>query len=212
MAKFEDAYIKLRGAIINGEFGPRERLVENDLSQYLGVSRPTVRSVLIRLEKDGLVVTEPHRGSRVRSFTLDEASSILRLREVLEGLAARMAAEKATPENIDELHAITDKMQEVVRTANLPSYPPLNLQFHRTLLSIADDERLEHFLTSLNHTLIRFQFRTVFLPGRTERSCAEHQEIVHRLAIKDGAGAEQVARFHVAQVRDAVAQTVNLPV
>jgi DNA-binding GntR family transcriptional regulator len=212
MAKFEDAYVKLREAITSGEFGPRERLVETDLSSYLGVSRPTVRSVLIRLEKDGLVATEPHRGSRVRSFSMEEASSILRLREVLEGLAARIAAEKATKQDIEGLRAITGKMEEVARSGDLPAYPQLNLQFHRELLSIANDEQLEYFLTSLNHSLIRYQFRTVFLPGRTAASVTEHQEIVHRLAVKDGDGAEQVARFHVAQVRAALARTVGLPV
>lgn len=212
MAKLEDAYVKLREAITNGEFSPRERLIETDLSRYLGVSRPTVRSVLIRLEKDGLVVTEPNRGSRVRSFSMEEASTTLRLREVLEGLAARLAAEKATDEDLAHLRSLIGKMEEALTSDDLSAYPQLNVQFHQSVLAIADDKQLEQLLTSLNYSLIRYQFRSMFVPGRTVASINEHQEIVHRLAIKDGDGAEQVARFHVAQVRAALARTAKLPV
>ena len=143
MAKLEEAYVKLREAIINGEFSPRERLIESDLSRYLEVSRPTVRSVLIRLEKDGLVVTEPNRGSRVRSFSMEEAANTLRLREVLEGLAARLAAEKVTEDDISELRALTDQMEAVVSSGDLPKYPHLNVQFHRKILAIANDKQLD---------------------------------------------------------------------
>lgn len=212
MAKLEDAYIKLREAIINGQFSPHERLIERELSKFLEVSRPTVRSVLIRLEHDGLVVTEPHRGSVVRGFSMEEALRTLRIREVLEGLVARFAAERAAEEDIARVRAITEKMEGVLASGDLPAYPPLNGEFHSTILAIAHDEQLERFLTSLNHTLIRYQFRTVLVPGRVAASVNEHKEILHRLAIKDGDGAEQVARFHVAQVREAVALTVGLPV
>lgn len=212
MPKLEDAYVRLRDAITNGEFSPHERLIETELARFLGVSRPTVRAVLIRLETDGLVVTEPNRGSTVRGFTMDEALRTLRLREVLEGLVARVAAEKASENDIARLREITDEMQDVIASGDLTAYPPLNARFHRTLLTIADDDQLERALTALNHSLIRFQFRTVFLPGRVEASANEHREIVHRLAIKDGDSAEQVARFHVAQVRSAVSRTVGMPV
>lgn len=211
MAKLEDAYIRLRDAIIDGEFSPHERLIEAELSRFLDVSRPTVRSVLIRLEKDGLVVTEPHRGSTVRGFSMEEALRTLRLREVIEGLVARVAAERITEEDLANLRVLTQRMDEVVASNDLPSYPPLNAAFHRALLEIANDDQLERALTSLNHSLIRYQFRTVFVPGRTAASAKEHKEIVSRLAIKDGDGAEQVARFHVAQVRAAVALTVGMP-
>lgn len=211
-AKGDAAYHKLREAIVNGEFRPRERLVETELSQFLGVSRPTARAVLTRLENEGLVVTEPHRGSTVRAFSLEEAIQTFRLREVLEGLVAREAAENATDDDIARLRELTEKMEKSVEEGDLAAYPPLNAAFHKTILAIAADEQLERFLTSLNHSLIRFQYRTVFIPGRTAASLMEHKEMLAKISLKDGDGAEQAARFHVAQVRANLALTVGMPV
>lgn len=212
VSKSEAAYRQLKSDISNGKFRPRERLIEQDLSQYLGVSRPTVRAVLIRLEADGIVVTERNRGSSVRAYTLAEAVQTFRVREVLEGLAARLAAENATEEGLGELRRLIAEMETVVASGNLPAYPPLNAAFHQVILKMAADDQVTHLITSLNHSLIRFQYRTVFVPGRTAASLMEHKEILAKIAAHDGDGAEQAIRFHVAQVRANMALTVGLPV
>src|SRR6188474_1468394 len=88
-------YDKLRAAIVRGDIAPDARLVEADVSATFGMSRGAVRTALIRLEQDGLVVREPHRGARVRKVSDEEAVEILQARAVLEGLAARQAAERS---------------------------------------------------------------------------------------------------------------------
>src|SRR6188508_3885944 len=88
-------YDALRAAIVSGDIAPDARLVEADVSATFGMSRGAVRTALIRLEQDGLVVREPHRGARVRKVSNDEAVEILQARAVLEGLAARQAAERS---------------------------------------------------------------------------------------------------------------------
>ena len=93
---FESAYHRLRRDIVDGVYAPREHLVETDVARELGVSRATVRAVLLRLHQDGLVAIQPNRGARVRSFSPDETAKIMRVREVLEGLAASLAAEQAS--------------------------------------------------------------------------------------------------------------------
>jgi DNA-binding GntR family transcriptional regulator len=93
-AKIERAYQRLKQDIMSGAYSPNERLVEAPLTRALGVSRNTLRTVLARLEQEGLVVLEPNRGGRVRAFSLEEAHDMLRVREVLEGLIARLAAER----------------------------------------------------------------------------------------------------------------------
>jgi DNA-binding GntR family transcriptional regulator len=82
-------YDALRAAIVRGEIAPDARLVEADVSATFGMSRGAVRTALIRLEQDGLVAREPHRGARVRKVSDAEAVEILQARAVLEGLAAR---------------------------------------------------------------------------------------------------------------------------
>ncbi|HEY9456839.1 MAG TPA: GntR family transcriptional regulator, partial [Gaiella sp.] len=88
------SYDALRAAIVSGDIAPDARLVEADVSATFGMSRGAVRTALIRLEQDGLVVREPHRGARVRKVSNEEAVEILQARAVLEGLAARQAAER----------------------------------------------------------------------------------------------------------------------
>src|SRR3954469_19511016 len=112
--QLEYAYQRLKDAIMNGVYMPNQRLVEAEVTQALGVSRTTLRAALIRLHEEGLVEIEVNRGARVRAFSLDEAVQILRVREVLEGLAAVLAIEKATPEDIAELRAVVAEMEEAL--------------------------------------------------------------------------------------------------
>jgi DNA-binding GntR family transcriptional regulator len=87
-------YDALRAAIVRGDLAPNARLVEAEISTTFEMSRGAVRTALIRLEQEGLVVREPHRGARVRQVSDEEAVEILQARAVLEGLAARQAAER----------------------------------------------------------------------------------------------------------------------
>src|ERR1700744_5555514 len=103
----------LREAIVTGRLQPNERLVESDLARSLGVSRTLIRAALVGLEHEGLVEHERHRGARVRLVSESEAVEILETRSVLEGLAARLAAERATAEDIEELKGILADMQRL---------------------------------------------------------------------------------------------------
>ena len=89
----------IRDGILTGTYGPNQRLTEMDLSAELGVSRQTVGIALVRLEQEGLVVTQPNRGASVRSVSVAEALRALRVREALEGVAASLAAQFVTRTN-----------------------------------------------------------------------------------------------------------------
>src|SRR4051794_41159482 len=95
--QLEYAYQRLKDAIMNGVYMPHQRLIEAEVTQALGVSRTTLRAALIRLHEEGLVEIEVNRGARVRAFSLDEAVQILRVREVLEGLAAGVGLREGGP-------------------------------------------------------------------------------------------------------------------
>ena len=95
-SRAEMAYQQLKRDILEGVYVPRQRLVETDIAAQLTISRATLRVVLTRLQHDGLVDIQPNRGAEVRALSMTEAAEILQAREVLEGLAASLAAEKAT--------------------------------------------------------------------------------------------------------------------
>src|SRR5687767_11675318 len=108
------SYDALRDAIVRGDLAPDARLVESDISTAFDMSRGAVGTALIRLEQDGLVVREPHRGARVRRVGDEEAVEILEARAVLEGLAARQAADRVDESRHARLRTFLARQQELL--------------------------------------------------------------------------------------------------
>ncbi len=199
----------LREAIVSGRLQPNQRLVEADLSRSFGLGRSAVRTALARLEQEGLVEHERHRGARVRLVGEREAVEILETRAVLEGLAARYAAVRANPEDVDALRAILDEMRRRLALADLLGVSDENASLHRRLLQIAGHGTTTRMISSLKSQLVRFQYRTIMLPGRSERSMAEHTAIVEAVAAGDADAAETAMRAHLTHVAEALRSTVS---
>jgi DNA-binding GntR family transcriptional regulator len=206
----DKAYQVIKDAILSGAYGPNQRLTEMDLSAELGVSRQTVGIALVRLEQEGLIVTQPNRGATVRSVSVAEALRILRVREALEGVAASLAAQFATATELSEMHAVLTAMGAPDHPDALLNYSVLNTRLHELILHAARDETLERMLASLNYTLVRYQYRTVLVPGRLAESLVEHQRIVGAIEAHDPPTAEQAARRHIARIRDVLAHSATL--
>ena len=198
------AYELLREAIVGGRLQPSERLVEADLIQMLGVSRSAVRTALVRLAQEGLVEHEPNRGAKVRLVDEQEAAEILESRMVLEGLAARYAATNATKRQVAELRAILEQMRSRLDAGDPLGASELNAQLHARLLEIAGHRTVTRLVATLNSQLVRFQYRTILVPGRAEQSLAEHRAIVDAVADGDADAAEQAIRDHLAHVVEAL--------
>jgi DNA-binding GntR family transcriptional regulator len=200
----EDGYAALRDAIVVGTLQPNERLVEANLARTFGMGRSAVRTALARLEQDGLVEREPHRGARVRLVDEREAVEILEARAVLEGLAARHAAANATEADVRRLREILAGMRRLLDAGDLLGASDENAVLHRTLLEIADHPTVSRLISMLKSQLVRFQYRTILLPGRTERSFEEHTAIVEAVAAGDPNAAEAAMRRHLSHVADAL--------
>jgi DNA-binding GntR family transcriptional regulator len=195
---------RLREAIVSGRLQPNERQVESDLARSMGVSRTIIRSALVRLEHEGLVEHERHRGARVRLVSEVEAVEILEARAVLEGLAARLAALRATPEDVEDLKTILAEMQRLREADDLLAVSDENAKLHRRLLDISGHATAARLIGTLNSQMVRFQYRTILLPGRSERSFAEHAEIIAAVAAGDGDRAEAAMRTHLSSVANAL--------
>jgi DNA-binding GntR family transcriptional regulator len=195
---------RLREAIVTGRFQPSERLVETDLTEVLGVGRSAVRTALARLEHEGLVVHERHRGARVRLVDAHEAVEILEARAVLEGLAARQAAARATPDEVAELRTILAEMRRRLDAGDLLGASDENAVLHRRVLEISGHATAERLIATLKSQLVRFQYRTIMLPGRSEHSFAEHSAIVDAIDDGDPDAAEGAMRTHLSHVAGAL--------
>ena len=200
----DHGYRALRDAIVSGELLPSERLVEEDLSRRLGIGRAAVRMALVRLEHDGLVEHERHRGARVRRVSEEEAVEILEVRAALESLAARRAAERATAQDVRDLRAILRAMRAHRERGDLMAVSDANAALHRRILEISGHETARRLSGTLMSQIVRFQYRTVLLPGRSDRSLREHTAIVQAIAAANGDMAERAMRRHLSQVADAL--------
>jgi DNA-binding GntR family transcriptional regulator len=199
-----DGYEYLRSAIVSGDLLPGERLLEEELSTRLGIGRAAVRTALVRLEHDGLVAREPNRGARVRRVSEQEAVEILEARAALEGLAARHAAINADEEAVGELRAILAEMLRKREDSDFMAVSNANARLHARILELSDHATARRLSQTLTSQLVRFQYRTVLLPGRATRSYAEHTDIVEAIAAHDPDAAEAAMRCHLSCVAEAL--------
>jgi len=200
----DDGYRTLRDAIVSGELLPSERLVEEDLSRRLGIGRAAVRLALARLEHDGLVEHERHRGARVRRVSEEEAVEILEVRAALESIAARRAAERATAEDVRDLRGIVRAMRAHRERGDLMAMSEANAALHRRILELSGHATARRLSGMLISQIVRFQYRTVLLPGRPERSLREHAAIVEAIAAGEPETAERAMRRHLSRVAEAL--------
>lgn len=208
--RFEAAHQRLREDIEQGVYAPRERLVEVEVAERLGISRSTLRAVLVRLAEEGLVELEANRGARVRSFSLESALQKLEVRAALEGLVAASAARHASEAEIEQMAEIVGAMECAAAADDLLRYSQLNGQFHRMLLACSQNPELRRLLEMLHFPLIRYQYRTVLVPGRKALSLEEHRRILQCVACHDAAAAEEAARSHIQHVRDTLQSSAEL--
>jgi DNA-binding GntR family transcriptional regulator len=197
-------YDALREAIVRGDIAPDARLVESDISTAFDMSRGAVRTALIRLEQDGLVVREPHRGARVRRVSDDEAVEILQARAVLEGLAVSQAAQRIDDAGVARLHACLARQRGLLEQGDLLGASDANADLHATLLELSAHATAIRLIHSLNAQTVRYQYRTILIPGRPAASLAEHTAIVEAVVARRAADAERAMREHLFNVADAV--------
>ena len=194
----------LRDAIVRGDIAPNTRLVESDLSSTFEMSRGAVRNALIRLEQEGLVVRERHRGARVRQVSDAEAVEILQARAVLEGLAVRQTAERIDADGAARIQACLARHRDLLEQGDLLGASDANAELHATLLELSGNGTARRLIRTLNAQTVRYQYRTILIPGRPARSLAEHTAIVEAVVEGRPDDAENAMRHHLLSVAQAV--------
>ena len=195
---------QLEQAIFSGALSPGARLSEQALSRQLGVSRGPLREALRRLEGRKPIERKTNFGARVASLSADDLENILVIREALEGMAARLAAEKMTDDDMARLQALIAQHgeQESVRTGTGYLQEVPDFDFHFFIIRAARNERLETMLCGDLYDLLRaYRYKSSTLNGRARNAYEEHREIVSALADRDGAAAEAAMRHHLATAR-----------
>jgi DNA-binding GntR family transcriptional regulator len=190
-SKGDVVFESLREMIIRGEMHPGDPLRQRDLAARFNVSPTPVREALRRLESEGLVRSDLHRGSRVAAIDVDEQEESYRILAALESLATGLAVEKMTDQDLEEVRVLERAFAECPE--NGPAATDLNREFHFRIYECARSP----LLLSLMRLLWRSFSHRLQLWRPHAESVEQHQRLVDALAERDSERAEAIIREHV---------------
>ena len=220
--------LRLREMILAGELTAGSRITELAMVEKLKVSRTPIRAALIRLEQEGLLQQMPSGGFAIRQFSEADVADAIELRGTIEGLAARLAAERgASAEVLTQAHQCLDEIdlvlgQSVLKEEAFSTYVRLNAQFHVLLGRLSGSAVLQRELERVGGLPFASPSGFVGVQANTAKARDmlivgqdQHRQVLEAIANREGARAESVTREHsrLAQrnLRDAVRQTPQLP-
>jgi len=174
----------LRKAILKGQLQPGERLMEVQLANKLGVSRTPIREAIRKLELEGLVTMIPRRGAEVAEITEKNMRDVLEVRRALEELAVKIACEKITEEELEQLRKVSKKFREVMHSDDLMLITETDVAFHEIIYEATGNARLIQILNNLREQMYRY--RVEYLKDYNSHGilAEEHDEIVNALCAR----------------------------
>jgi DNA-binding GntR family transcriptional regulator len=188
---------QFRQDIVDGVYNPRERLVEAELAERYGVTRSAMRAALLELTAERLVERAPNRGARVRALTVSEGIEIAEVRRELESLCARLAAERATPEERTRLRAMIEEMNLAFESRDMGRYLAANTSFHTSIHEMSRHQVAARILTQLGNLNLNRHFPMAFGAPVPSASMSEHERVAEAIARGDGKEAEAAMREHL---------------
>lgn len=201
----DSVYERLRDAILNGELQPGQKLSVPALAQRFQVSRSPIVAAVQRLTQEGLAVEEPRKGAIVTLISVKELVRLYEIREVLEGLSARLAAERASPTMVAEMAVVLARHEAAVVSGDQASRQLENMNFHRLIREAAEHPELARWLAAIQLQVKLAMSRTGVYMDDVELTVREHRAILDAIRARDGDAAERVARVHIRRVREKLA-------
>ena len=198
----ERVFATLEEEILTGKLKRGEALGEKMLSERLGVSRTPVRSALARLSEEGLVESVANKGSVVIGITKEDIVDIYHIRMRLEGLASLIAAEKITESALGELLESVELSEFYIKKNNTEKLKELDSEFHEAIYRATQNKPLCKTLSELHRKIKSYRKLSLTVPGRLERSVAEHREIYEAIASGNGELADTLTSLHVKRALD----------
>jgi DNA-binding GntR family transcriptional regulator len=189
-----DAYTLILEAIDRGDLGPGQRLVETEIAERMGVSRTPIREALQKLETQG-VVSRDGRSLRVATLDHSQLGELYEVRRVVEGLAARLAARHAAPEEVALLRGMVE--EDRAQMTDPMALALSNRRFHRQMHRASHNRYLNQMLESMRRSMALLSSTTLDSPGRGSESLAEHDAIVRAIEARDEAAAQEAAETHI---------------
>ena len=201
----EDTYQWLKAAIISGDLPPDAPLSEVALAEQLNISRTPVREALSRLVNENMVRNIPGRGSRVAELNLTDVGELFQMRELLEGFAARLAAESNMP--LDDIESLINQFgpyQDPNAALAADDYYKLASKLDEALMVRVRNNRLKDALRDVWMHTRRLRHYASGTPSRISASAVEHLAILHAIRDHNPEAAEESVREHLLNSRNAI--------
>ncbi len=192
----KDAYTLILEAIEQGDYRPGDRLVESELADRFGVSRTPVREALQRLETQSMLARDG-RSLIVASLDHNQLAELYVVRAELEGLAARLAAKHASPEEIRVLRAMIE--EDRAHLADPEAMSRANKRFHRQIHLASHNRFLVQQLDLVHRSMALLATTSLAAVGRSEAALAEHDAIVRAIEAGEGEAAQRALRDHISK-------------
>ena len=202
---------ELKTAMITGKLAPGERLSEEKLAASLKVSRIPLREALRRLETEGYVTFLPNHEVAVSKPTMEELEDYYAIASVLEGLAARLAVERAQPEELSRLRELHQLLREAYQERDLGRYFEANSNFHHFIAEIAGNERLYRLIDQMRREIKKTRIFSLHLPQRLDYSMREHDQILDAFLKKNPELAEATIVRHLKNQMEALKKMLEPP-
>lgn len=208
----DEAFDCLQTAIVKGDLVPGEKIGEVELCSRFNLTRGPLREALGRLESRGLLVRRPHAGVKVVSVSVDELMELYRIREIMEGLAARQAAERMTDAEIADLHATLDSHEQMIEQAQGQAYYQAegDYDFHHRIATGSRNAKLAQMLLGDLYYMVRmYRYRLSTSSGRPKLALEEHRRVADAIAQRDGELAEFLMKRHINAARRNVEKKIR---
>lgn len=196
-------YERIRDAIFAGTLPPGARLSVPSLADRLGVSRSPVREAVVRLTQNRLAVEEPRRGAVVTRIGKAELARIYEVREVLEGLTARLAARRGDPQLSAKLADVLQEHERAVEADDIAAHTEIDMRFHSLIRHSCGNPEAARLLDDIQ-TQIRLAMLTTTVTAGPHKAVADHRALYRAIRDRDPGQAEHTARAHIARLREAL--------
>lgn len=199
----------LEQAIIKGEYPPGTRLEEQELARRFNVSRTPVRETLRLLASSGLVEMRARQGAIVATLTIPKLIEMFQVMAELEGLCARLAARRASPQKLKALEESHEACAKTVADNDPDAFLDANRVFHETLYAASSNQYLEDMTKALRNRVAPYRRYVTYYPGRMAASIPEHALVLDAIRRGDGEAAHRAMREHVNLLGDSFADFIS---
>jgi len=184
----------IREAILKGQLKPGEKVAEPELAERFGISRTPIREAFRQLESEGYLTVIPRKGAVVTSLSERAVEEFYAIKSILEGYAARMAAENLTDRDIEKLETINERLSQLAAEGDVKTFFKVHNEFHELFIKAAENEKLQELINQMMLKFNRLRLTSLSLPGRMETSVQEHKKIIEAFKNKDGERADNLVR------------------